>query len=395
MGAFLRGFYNPEFKFVRILLQGERFQTPFKHRHGDSMKYHLLLLPAAFLLASCLGEAPVSPPSATPDTENPAVTPDETSLDPVFNAPDSVPAATAPNPANPDEPVTGPVVPPVTPPSIPPVTPPSNPPVTPPAPSIAAKRPGNIQFTRVQGLAKQAVSASTGEFFLDTAKRSFSAFFILQNTGDTNVTDITLSTNHPNFTFSPSKIPVLAPSAGASLIQVIKLIVTHGPRIDAAGYGTFLPAGNVEATVTLQGKTLDTNGNIVNVTTSAKMKVFAKKADIEVSSGGVVRNLKTALRGTMNGDVTGYMAQFYVYQELGNGTNPVIVKNSGNVSLPVRVWNHYVSPPTVERSRTLAAGDTLRLDHASYLELDPGDVVTDPEYLPRQASGKVLIGLYP
>jgi hypothetical protein len=67
-------------------------------------------------------------------------------------------------------------------------------------------------------------------FVLDTIKSSRSFYFILNNVGQEDITDISISTDNNRFNISPSNISLLAGTKStnnSSLIQIISLDVMY------------------------------------------------------------------------------------------------------------------------------------------------------------------------
>lgn len=232
-------------------------------------------------------------------------------------------------------------------------------------------QPGQLQLVRMNGMAKVSATANTSkdstvyEFDLDTAKSSIQQYFILQNTGDFDCKNVKLTTNNPKFYFTPSSFSVLPPSKGSSLLQVIKLSVIHGVRLDGIGSDSLLPMGNNTATVQLTATSTNSRHDVISLSQSASMNVFAKVMDIYAFSDSTPIDLFHP-NGTLVGTAFPFGAVDY-YTTFG------ICKfvNSGNVNIMVREWNN---------------GQTIVLDSAV---LRPGDSFFPATYKGTGAFGSV------
>lgn len=254
-------------------------------------------------------------------------------------------------------------------------------------------QPGTIRLVHMDGLSKRTATAATGHVFtLDTAKSSFSTYFILQNTGDEDVTDVSLTTNNPGFTFSPSHISVISPTASASLIQIIKLDVVHGPLLNGIGPGTFLSMGDIEVDASIGGQTVDSTGDTLSVDENATFMVFAQLAKIGVTYKGSPIDLHATQRGIMFNDISREGMPVYFIRD--STDNMLTVHNTGNVTLGLRYWNRASSgPPPLVEDREFPPGDSVSFDYPAVFELDPGGVVADPVIFPLQTNGRFMLGL--
>lgn len=258
-----------------------------------------------------------------------------------------------------------------------------------------ARKAGQLKLVPMNGLAKTAASTSgTYVFTLDTTRTSFQQYFILQNTGDEPITDIELVTDDPNFTFSPSRIAVLPPSAGTSVMQVIKLNVVHGKRLDAIGTGTFLTPGahSVDASIT---GTTEEGGNEVAVEEDITFNTFAQLARFTLETDVDTFQLGDLMQGMTfdtEFDILG-IPHYYVpmdsVRSLGNG---IVMRNTGNTTLYIRNVNPhtYALQPAV-----ILPPDSAWAFNSAYLEVDSKGVAFEPENLPTTTSGKVYFIAYP
>jgi hypothetical protein len=258
----------------------------------------------------------------------------------------------------------------------------------------APTRPGQISLVSINGLAKSAVTATGSTIItLDTARTSFQQYFILQNTGDEPVTDIELTTDNPNFTFSPSRIAVLNPSASASVLQVIKLNIVHGKKLEALGYGGFLTPGTNTVEAVISGVTFD-DGDTVEVEEDVTLSTYAKLARIGVITQGTSRELPSLPNGyTGLGNNWGLTPHYYApIDSVTNPDNTISLKNTGNVPLLVRRWE-------TTGSRDSLPTFVLDVDSSFsftsvILELDAQGVTFAPAGMPLSDAGTARFLLY-
>src|SRR5690606_23555312 len=160
-----------------------------------------------------------------------------------------------------------------------------------------------------------------------------------------------------------------------SLIQIIKLNVTHGTRLNGVGPTDFLPPGPVSVNVNVQGKTVDEHGDSVTVGASATLKTFAQRVDIGVSAGDVSHDLHTAPKGLwFQGGLAHDGTPVYLLDR--DPTGALTVTNTGNVT--ITVVRRRRDPLTVLDTLRFAPADTFTVSYPVLLEIDPEGVIADP-----------------
>lgn len=260
--------------------------------------------------------------------------------------------------------------------------------------SAADLTPGQLQLVSMKGLAKVATSSPTSgsssyEFDLDTANSSLQHYFLLQNTGDCDVKSVKLTTNNPHFTFSPSEIELVPPSSGSELMQLIKLSVVHGVKLNGVGPDSLLPMGNNLATIQLTGNTANAHGDSIRISQSVQFKVFAKVFDLVV-----LRQDSIPINFSKYG--LGYNSAFFGYtheaiRTYDSGIDTLTVVNAGNAPFHILIFNsRYVPVDSFE----VAGGASFKL-LPSTIQVDGHGVVSDPskQYLYTHPDGKVYMGL--
>jgi hypothetical protein len=257
-----------------------------------------------------------------------------------------------------------------------------------------ARKPGQIRLVSMSGLSKGALDSATTAFTLDTARSSFQQYFILQNTGDEPITNLTFTTDNPNFTFSPSHIAVLPPSAGASVLQVIKLNVVHGKLLDQVGQGTFLSPGAVTVHAAINGST-DTGAGEIAVSENLTLSTFAKLARFEIGiADSALRTLDKVRYGNFMSPVLGYPFHMYYLQVDSTGGNyspDIVLKNTGNVALTIEKRAR-LSPFAILDSLVLPPDSTI-LFKSNIFRIDAHGTTFAPWGTPVEDDGKVLFSV--
>jgi hypothetical protein len=245
--------------------------------------------------------------------------------------------------------------------------------------SALSGKPGLQLIAISNDLTSRATDAGTGVFDLGNVDGSVQQYFILQNTGDAALTNIQLSTDNPNLTFSPSAIATLAPSTGLSIVQVIKLNIVHGRRLDAEGWGGLLPKGKLQAALTV---TADSG----KVRLDATVNLNARVMDAELYNEGTPFDFSSPNLFVLGGSVFPGSQTVPVYTPTGEAR----LVNTGNVPLLVRRWASAqafdsvvvapgaVYPVTVEAFESGLTG----------LELEAYGVVSDPVKFRKNIDGR-------
>ncbi len=221
---------------------------------------------------------------------------------------------------------------------------------------------GKFAFSMLNNLKSANVNPSTDStsFVLDTIKSSRSFYFILANAGQTNITNVSISSDNINFNITPSIIANL-PAVGivnstSSLIQVIELDVIHGIRINGVGYTGLLPMGNNTCHITITGNT--SNGkDSINLKYIAKINVFAKVMNITLSQGNSEINLLKPNGAEGAGYTSGFMNLYNC-----NSSPALYLKNTGNVSIAYSLLNNITQSPPVLQSSIVNVNDSVAID---------------------------------
>jgi hypothetical protein len=208
-------------------------------------------------------------------------------------------------------------------------------------------QPGQVQLVAMNGMGNgglnkisiQPSDSFTYAFNLDTAKSSIQEYFILQNTGDFDIKNVTFTTNNPQFYFSPSTIALLPPSKNSSILQVITLNVVHGTRLSGVGIDSLLPTGINIASAQLTATTTDVHGDSLKISQNATMKVFAELMNFDIYANGSTTPDKTI--GLDDGPNPNFPEIVPDYELSGT----VRIANTGNVPINFLVWSDTSSSP--------------------------------------------------
>ncbi len=269
-----------------------------------------------------------------------------------------------------------------------------------PAPSSQdAVAHGQIQLVAMKGLSKVAASQQTSGssttyvFDLDTANSSIQQYFLLQNTGDCDVQHVKLVSNNSHFYFSPSEIDLVPPAKSSALLQLVKLSVIHGTKINGVGPDSLLPKGNNVATIQLTGSTTNANHDSINISQDVQLKVYAKVFDVDFFGFDTVpvnmakNNMNYGGISGLSGDgIRGYYVGIKPYN-----SSTLKILNSGNASFKVTVFHAVSGVAVASDSMEVAAGATMNVSLVEWpgapaVEIDAHGVVAKSEKLWLQPS---------
>jgi hypothetical protein len=197
---------------------------------------------------------------------------------------------------------------------------------------------------------------NTREFFLDTLKASKTFYFILSNSGNNDITDITLSTDHQSFIVSPSSIPLIPGSSGNEIAyRAFSVDVLRGTMMNGIGSAEFLPMGENTCHLSIQGTT-GNGASEDSVKFEARVVVFAEFMSVSIVQGGYEYDLN-------NPDIGLYGAEpfpidrmnIFLYYTIDP---PVAVRNTGNVAIEMSMASFDTGDPIIQTA-LLQPGDTI------------------------------------
>ena len=104
---------------------------------------------------------------------------------------------------------------------------------------------------------------------------------MIQNTGTQNITNVSLQSDNPNFSFQPSQISILAPATQLGVQQIVALTIRYGAVTNDSGQviGT-LKAGTNTATISLTGSPLNLANVPVALSETLGLTAYAKLIDL-------------------------------------------------------------------------------------------------------------------
>lgn len=187
---------------------------------------------------------------------------------------------------------------------------------------------------------------SETSFDLGSVKASREFYFLLANGGDTDITNVELSTNNPAFIISPASISLLpAESSEANaLIPMVSLGIEHGPKLNGVGYTQLLPMGENTATLTITGRTV-VNDEVVLVESTFTFTVDAKTMDITLYNGEEEINYDNAPAQYSGFEFDSELPAIPGYDFTPDNFS---IKNTGNVPVTLQIIYSYIENETSE-----------------------------------------------
>ncbi|WP_299457326.1 hypothetical protein [uncultured Microscilla sp.] len=244
-----------------------------------------------------------------------------------------------------------------------------------------------VTYVPYQSAKNQRTSEVTN-FDLGNLKASKSFYFILSNTGDRAITDVTIESNNPQFEIFPKTIDKLAGASENGIVPLLELGVIHGNRLNGVGFQSLLPMGDNTVEVTIKGKTQGENGEEA-VELKAQVKLFAQVMDVEFYKNGEKIDLSTFTRVSGPFAHESGLSSLRLY--VANKTDAISVKNVGNVNIQLKYED---SPNTTVINKPLATEQELTLDNFSDLlifALDGGGAMTPYSTLQLGNDGKAYM----
>ncbi len=229
-------------------------------------------------------------------------------------------------------------------------------------------------------------------FDLGDLRNTRSFYFLVGNSGDTPIVDVTLTSSNDAFPITPDAIDRIDPGKGVGVLPVLDLTAVHGTAPSGVGFTDLLPMGPNATTFTLRGTTVLASGDSVAVTAAVDVAVEARVADLRVRKGATEVDFTdvggTIISPNLNG---GQGAPIYFVN--APASEPFTLINAGNVPLGLELWDgtNSGSPTTVP----LAPGDSLvRPIAALAAAVDPNNTIADPTRLRPGFDGRSYFLIY-
>ena len=205
---------------------------------------------------------------------------------------------------------------------------------------------------------QESFGMDASEIFLDTIKSSKSFYFTISNSGQYEITDVTITTDNENFIVSHSSIPLISGTNSEKVLnQVISIDVLHGAMKHGYGFNEFLNKGDNFCNLSIQGKSFN-GDSITTISLHAKIKVYAKIMSISVFQGRFVYDLNIPDRGLIGGGPFSIEEMDIFHYFTINP--PVTIKNTGNVSIEMTLAS-YNTEHSIIQTATIPPDDTLNL----------------------------------
>lgn len=201
-------------------------------------------------------------------------------------------------------------------------------------------------------------SLDVNEFFLDTIKSSKSFYFIISNYGQSDITDVTMTTDNKNFIVSPESIPLI-PGTNENLLftQVFSIDVLHGTMINGIGSAEFLNKGENFCNLTIKGKTLS-GRSVTTVSLEAKIIVYAELMSISLFQRRFDYDLNTP-DSRLHGGGSYSIDEMNIFHYFTINP-PVTIRNTGNVNIEMTLASFDTGHPIIQTA-IIQPDDTLNL----------------------------------
>jgi hypothetical protein len=157
--------------------------------------------------------------------------------------------------------------------------------------TVGARRLNLVYLAGMGGSPEDPVVAAAtdapGEAAFDfgSLKGSRDFYFILENTGESAIENVVLTSSNPAFAVMPSAISVIEPASGDSadvgLLPVVRIGVNHGTSLEGVGFTELLPPGENVALITISGTTAE-DDEVIDVGLEVTLTVDAQILDLDL-----------------------------------------------------------------------------------------------------------------
>lgn len=222
------------------------------------------------------------------------------------------------------------------------------------------------------GEMSQAVQVNDASFDLGDLRATSDFFFLLYNTSEETITNVTLESDSAAFQVRPASMEALAPQAGVGVLPIVRVSAVHG--IDVSGIGTadLMSMGTNESDITISGTSSEGQDSL-----TVQLTVNAMVMDISLFNSGQEVDLlsHSGARSSTKGGL-GFIRRYL------NMTDPSIT-NTGNV--PINV-TYYRDDEDVIGQQVLDPGASMDInmpagDEVSLVELDSKTVCDTDRFL--------------
>jgi hypothetical protein len=265
--------------------------------------------------------------------------------------------------------------------------------------------PGKLSFVYMKGLAKESTdflninTQNAVTFDLGDIKASRDFYFLLKNTGGSDITNITLESDHSMFQISPATIDTLIPDSLFSFVAVIRISAIHGVALDGVGPTDLMPMDENRANISINGTTTNENEETIEVSFEATLIVNALVMDIELSYNQTILDIAKPIQVTASGEwpAIGWVR---AYRYPFDAT--LQITNNGNVDIDVKLYDSWdaSSPIATFILSPNSSSDLILNVHwdnpavkEGMLVLDGNNTITDVERLQPSEDGRVYLYL--
>lgn len=257
-------------------------------------------------------------------------------------------------------------------------------------------RAGAFHLTWLKGLRKDlskadldnAAKIQQTSFNLGDITGTTDFYFLLENTGDRDITEITASVSDSAFTIYPQTIDLLPPAETLDLhnldeYPLLRLTAIHGSAPQRVGNFPLMSAGLNSTMMKVTGKTVDEEGVEVAAELRAQMNVNAFLMDVILWDGPEEIDLLSSDGSVLVG---GFVIPEFV--KIYEVADTVRIENTGNVPVNLKIFS-------TGMFHTLAAGDTLTLDYgmSTHVMFKDDGYARDLSRFPEYSDGNCYIYL--
>jgi len=224
-------------------------------------------------------------------------------------------------------------------------------------------------IARSQAVVSNGVQKTYG---IGNLKASRTISFLIGNSGDEAINNISITSSSNYLTFTPSTFQVLDGGDSASF-ELFDIGIEHGVAINGIGYVDILTMGEHLPTFNVTGIT---EGE-ATISSTYQLTFNAKVAAFELIVGGTTKDISVG--DTTTSGVYGGIARGDIFWTYNQGVN---IRNVGNVDLNIRLLGHGVDENNVYSTYTVPQGQTVIINTPlspfnQWVEVDGNNAVFD------------------
>lgn len=234
-------------------------------------------------------------------------------------------------------------------------------------------------------------------FDLGSIKASRDFYFLLSNTGSSEIEDVVLTSSNDAFQVTPSEISVIKPASEVAqeigVTPVMTVSVIHGVELGGFGLGfaDVLPAGENSTVLSISGKTTDGEGAEVDVGLDVELTVEAQVVDLELYCAGVLVDFASPYYFNNCNNVEGPIS-FDNYSCNGQAQ----IKNIGTVDFTANLYDciqgTLLGSPTCSPGETISIADDVD-PNPLVIEIDGDNTAADSERFELYYNGNIYFSI--